>query len=459
MKSLHILFLRLLSVGFALILANSIFASKINLVNDCAQLNDEQFEVLIEIKKSFTEIDQQIENKSLSNNQAKGARIFVLNHYRAQMAQPLPIEKLRTLALSCMQDERCREKTIMDTFSGVFNFVNIMWFIASLLILFGIITVLMAYKKIVLRVLAIIKRLIYKLWQPVGKLLYAIFSLVLPTAAKLLKSIPVLFYEFLSVFVTLMIIYLAQFSSAASQAYIVFIGNVLFMLASSLLFYRNRNAIGEFYKRYVRYLPIRPITLLMSIIVLNWTLCTVIYQSQLLGVFTIALLLIWRGFGIVPTSLFYSFRHNGRKNLVRGTLGALLLLTIYIIVSIFELNIPYYHNFESGLKYLGSYVFYIGLLIVSNKWVCRRYHFNFWFFQAISIVAGFSALYLGSVYDLSILRGLGGIFLALYMILKPLDFHWRKKRMAWMLLIFGVLLFAVAQVISSYPEFFFMTEI
>ncbi len=457
--NIKIIFSYLLLLGCALILANPVFAAETEISNDYAQLNDDQFETLIEIKKSFTNIDQQIDNKTLTRIQAEGARIFILNHYQNQMEQPLPLEKLRELALSCMQDERCREKSIMDSFSGVFNFVNIMWFIASLLILLGIISVLVAYKKIVLRILEKIKRLIYKLWQPIGKILYAIFSVVLPAAAKFLTSIPVLFYEFLSLLVTLTVIYLAQFSSEASQAYIAFIGNVLFTVVCTLLFYRNRRVIGEFYKKHTRYLPIRPSTLLMSIIVLVWALSTIFYPSQLLGFFTIALLLVWLGFGIILTSIVYSFRFRGRSNIIRGTLGAFVLLSTYVIVLIFELNIPYYDNFESGIKYLGSFVFYTGLLLSSSRWICRRYHFNFWLLQALSIIAGLAALYLGSVYELYFLRSIGGIFFALFLIVKQFDFRWRRRRLAWMLLILGVLLFAIAQVVTSYPEFFFMSTI
>jgi len=450
-------FFQLIILAVLFILSSFVFASAEISTNDFSQLSEDQFETLIEIKNSFNEIDLQINTKSLSKAQAEGARIYILNHHRNRMEQPLATEKLRLLALSCMQDERCREKSIKGRFDGVFNFINIMWFIASLLILAGIISVLVSYKKIVLRILAKIKRLIFKLWQPVGSALSTIFSVVLPAAVKFFKSISVLFYEFLSLFLTLMVIYLAQFSTDSSQVYIAFIGNGLFMLVNSLLFHRHRKSIREYYTEYMRYLPIKPTTLLMMLNSLVLTASALFYQSQLLGFFIIALLLTWLGFGIVITSLTYSFGFRGRSNIVRGTLGAFVLLATYVLVSIFELRIPNYSIFEPGIKYLGSFVFYTGLLISSSKWVCRHYHFNFWLLQGITITAGIAALYLGSVYELYVLRGIGGTFFALYIIEKQFDFRWRKKRLAWMLLILGLLLFAIAQIVTTYPQYFFMS--
>ncbi len=134
------------------------------------------------------------------------------------------------------------------------------------------------------------------------------------------------------------------------------------------------------------------------------------------------------------------------------------MLATYVIVSIFELNIPYYENFESGIKYLGSFVFFIGLLISSSKWGCSYYKYNFWLLQAITITAGLAALYLGSIYELYVLRGIGGTFFGLYVIEKQLSFGWHKKRLALMLLTLGVLLFAIAQIITAYPEYFFMPQ-
>ncbi len=308
MKFSRLLFLTLLAF-----LVNPVFATSADLANNYTQLSDEKLETAIEIKKYFSEIDQQVNNKILTQVQAEGARLFVLAHHQSQMVQPLPLDKLRELARSCMEDEHCRKKSIMNSFRGFFSFVNIMWFIASMLILAGIFSMLIAYKEIVLHVLEKIKSLTYKLWQPCGKILYGV--------AKFLKSIPVLFYvlfyELLLVLMTLTVIGLAQFSSEASQSYIAFIGNALFMLASLFLFFRNRKPIDEFFKKYSRYLPINPSALLMAMIVVVLAVSTIFYQSQLLGFFTIALLLIWLGFGVMS----YSFGFKDRKYIVRNGHG------------------------------------------------------------------------------------------------------------------------------------------
>ncbi len=414
--------------------------------HDYSVLSDEQFETVISIKKSFSSIEQFVEQQSLTLEQAEAAKLFVLLRQQKHMAQSIPLKQLRNLVQSCEQDVRCREKTVMDKFRGVFSFINIVWFLASVLIIVGVIAVLSIYR-----------RFIYKVLKPILNLVLTLLSFVVPIVVRFFKSIPLLAYELLVLSLAAGLVYSAQFFSEAAQVYVVFIGNTFVVLILSFLtkkytaLYRKNNKVDVITLRYWTK------TVLMILFSVLWASTAIVYQSQLIGFFTIAIILSWLGFGMAISSLEYSFGFKNRKTIFTGTVGALILLLIYIGITIFQIQVPYYSYFENGIKYLGSFVFYIGLLISSSKLVSKYYKYNYRLLQLASIVAGIAALYLGSIYNMAELRGFGGTFFVLYLIEKQLEFTWQKKRIAWLLLLLGITLFAIAQIVSSYPEFFFMT--
>lgn len=79
-------------------------------VNVYSQLSDEQFEIIINIKNLFSEIDQYQNKGMLSIEQATGAKAYILLQQQSVMDTPLDHTKLKELATSCMQDEKCRKK-------------------------------------------------------------------------------------------------------------------------------------------------------------------------------------------------------------------------------------------------------------------------------------------------------------------------------------------------------------
>ncbi len=419
---------------------------------DYSQFTNEQFDTLTSIKKSFTEIEDFQTKGALTSGQANGAKAYILIQQQARMQDPIALPKLEQLVASCDSDERCRQKTLMDQFRGVFSFINIIWFIASVLILLGLLAVIVNYKRTVLRLL----RPLHKLFKQILELIAGLLSVILPLLAKFLRSIPTFIYELIALAFSLLLVYSAQLFNIASQAYIAFMGSVLAMLILNIIFNRHRVEIGEFYQKYYVILRHRPHTLLMFLSTAIWAVPSVVYHSQLLGFFTIAIILTWLGFGLLVTPLSYAFGFRNRKTMIRGTVGAFVLLAVYVTLEITQLQFPYYKLFEPGIKYLGAFVFYCGLLISASKWSCKYYEFNYRNMQIITIAAGVLTLYIGSVYELSALRGIGGTFFALYLIEKQFEFPWSKKRAAWFLLLLGITLYAIAQTVSIYPEYFFM---
>lgn len=421
---------------------------------DYSTLNEQQFKSIIDIKNIYSEIDQFHKDGLITEIEAQGAKQYSLLRNQSQMTEPLELDMLQQYVALCMEDERCREHSLMDRFKGFFSFIHIVWFLASVLILVGIVAVTYRHLGFILRVLYPLKKLL----RFFTSILSNIFSVLIPVLARILKTIPTLLYELFALFVALMVVYLAKFFEVHAQIYIAFIGNVLVMLVLSFIFRRYRVNIATFYKKHHAVLRHRPSSLLMLLASFVWIASTLMYQSQLLGFFTIGLLLFWLGFECIISPLVYSFGFRNRRSIIKGTLGAFLLLSLYISVTISKIQIPNYHYFEVGIQYLGTFVYFIGLLIASNKWACRYYRFNYVLLQAITISSGMLILYLGSVYEMLALRGVGGTFFALYLIEKVFEIPWNQKRAAWLILLLGVALFGIAQVVSLYPEYFFITE-
>lgn len=432
-------------LGFICLLNFSHAVSANTTAPDYSQLNDEQFETLINIKKSFAEIEQLQQQGALNEQQAQGAKTYILLQQQALMEQPIATPTLQQLVLSCMQDERCREKSLMDRFRGLFSFVNIVWFIASILILYGLLLVLSAYK-----------RAIYRVLRPIGKLFHAFFSVLLPKLAALLRRVPILIYEMLALLSTVLLVFAAKLVTITSQSYLAFIANILVMLVLSTIYRNHEKSINQFYIKHYKLLRHGPRTLLMALLCGFWAFTSIYFQSQLLGFFTIALLLFWLGFNVIITPLVYSFGFDERANIIKGTSGAFILLLIHVGITLSQVQLPYYTYFATGIQYPGAFVFYISLLIASNKWACKYYKFNYILMQVITISAGMAALYIGSIYTLPVLRGIGGTFFALYLIEKQFEIRWGKKRLAWLVLLLGISLYAIAHVVTLYPEYFFM---
>lgn len=156
-----------------------------------------------------------------------------------------------------------------------------------------------------------------------------------------------------------------------------------------------------------------------SILFAVWSVVAILYGSSVIGFIAIGALMGLVGFSLWVTPLSYAFGFKDEDHLGNATSTAFAVLLLFVFLRMTHITLPFVHVFESGAYWLGSFVMFLGLLIASSKWYDNR--FPYVLMQVVTTIAGMLALYVGSVYDIAPLRGIGGTFFVLYLIEKPFE--------------------------------------
>jgi hypothetical protein len=136
------------------------------------------------------------------------------------------------------------------------------------------------------------------------------------------------------------------------------------------------------------------------------------------------------------------------KKVPKSTLASLALLAVYIGTTLSGNSAPDdIKLFERGGLFMGAFVYYLGLLVMSSKWyswkkcyepekkkVVRQCSPQYLIMQAITICSGLAAFYLGSSYQISSLLAIGGTFFTIYLLEKYYEIPWKGVGWAWSLL-------------------------
>src|SRR3989338_5903950 len=151
-----------------------------------------------------------------------------------------------------------------------------------------------------------------------------------------------------------------------------------------------------------------------------------LYQSTLIGFVAITALMCAVGFIADSWGLCYVIGFRDEKVVPQATAVAFLVLGFYVALRIFNVDDPYIKVFAPGAYWMGSFVGYLGLLIMASKWYGhgmdgRYFAMNFF----IMPVAGVAAILLGSIYGVPELQKIGGTFFGLWCIEKYVEvtFH------------------------------------
>ena len=202
------------------------------------------------------------------------------------------------------------------------------------------------------------------------------------------------------------------------------------------------------------------------ILFIIWAIAAIVYQSSLLGFITIIALEVFLGLAmeIIP---FYKLIFFTKDDVIsRGMFVSLILLILYVSSEIVNVELPYIGIFSTGVLFVGSFVYFVGTLIVSSKWyngydVYKPNEFNinrYLWLQLLTVVSGIAALYIGSVWQVLLLQRIGGTFFFLYLIGKYSELPWEKKTAAWATLGLAIILYLSALVAKQYPEYFFLVN-
>jgi hypothetical protein len=151
----------------------------------------------------------------------------------------------------------------------------------------------------------------------------------------------------------------------------------------------------------------------------------------------------------------------------RSTLASFILLAFYVSIKLTSHIAPEAINiFSTGCLFMGAFVYFLGLLVMSSKWYSWRDRRDkdgnltrdgfraYCFMQFLTVVSGFAALYFGASFGIGTLLGIGGTFFAIYLLEKYYEIPWKGVGWAWSLLgVAGGLYFFIGFA-SQHPEYF-----
>ena len=187
---------------------------------------------------------------------------------------------------------------------------------------------------------------------------------------------------------------------------------------------------------------------------LVWSAVAIAYQNVAIAFLAVFALEAFLGFAVAITPLTYIIGFRNRAVIFKTTIISLLLSIIYVTAQITDTTLAYIDIFTPAIEYIGTFVYFLGLLIVSSKWYFRQ-NFNLYLLmQGVTIVSGVTALYVSSIWNISILRGVSGTLFTLYAIEKYIELPWTRKNWLWSTLGFSIILYACTWLIRSYPELF-----
>lgn len=155
-------------------------------------------------------------------------------------------------------------------------------------------------------------------------------------------------------------------------------------------------------------------------------IAAVLYQSTLIGFIAVTALMSMAGFVADAWGLGYVIGFKNEKVVPQATAVAFLVLGFYMALRIFNVDDPSVKVFAPGAYWMGTFVGYLGILIMASKWygdgVDGRY-------MAMNVLimplAGVAAILLGSIYGVPEVQKIGGTFFGLWMIEKYVEVTFR----------------------------------
>lgn len=207
------------------------------------------------------------------------------------------------------------------------------------------------------------------------------------------------------------------------------------------------------YSAYSRKLESR--TFLYALLTIVWAAVAFWFNSSLIGFIAVGAFLTTLGFSALVTPLCYCIGFRDDHVMARATAAAAILVATYVSSEMCALILPVQAQlFKFGVLFLGSFVYFTGLLIMSSKYYAKTTS-SYFLMQIITVASGIAALLLGFIYNIPTLQKIGGTFFFLYFVEKYSELPWDSSSWPWLSLIFGGLLWGAARFASVYPTYFF----
>lgn len=188
------------------------------------------------------------------------------------------------------------------------------------------------------------------------------------------------------------------------------------------------------------------------ILAIAWGIVAWCYGSQVVGFISVLAFFAAIGFSAMLWPGVIAVGFTDEDATARGTITAFLFTVVHVLS--YMLPFPsWYATFAPGVAFIGIFVYFLGLLIVSSKHYLRD-HGNYLLMQIVTIVSGVAALYFGSTLGITMLLGIGGTFFYIYIFEKYYEIPWRGAGWAWSLLGLSGMLYAFAVFAKGHPQYF-----
>lgn len=156
-----------------------------------------------------------------------------------------------------------------------------------------------------------------------------------------------------------------------------------------------------------------------GIFVVIWGALALYFHSTEVGFLTIGAVMSFMGFSVVVTPFCYGFGFGDDDSMARGTVSGLLVAAAYTAIQVMKSNLGPFEVFQSGALWLGSFVGFTGLLILSSRWFDSAKHYVPMNFLALVVYVGMASV--GMIYGLREITTMSIAFLILFLISKPME--------------------------------------
>ena len=214
-------------------------------------------------------------------------------------------------------------------------------------------------------------------------------------------------------------------------------------------------------------------TVLFGLCTLAWGLTAVFFHQlfpsagipHFIAFITTMALQSFLGFSMITTPGCIALGWNTEEKVAKSTVSSLILLLAYIGIKFSGVVLPECIKlFETGCLFMGAFVYYLGLLVMSSKLYCQStsrgaktdhtWRSRYVLMQITTIVSGLVAFYLGNNCQLGSLLGIGGTFFTIYLLEKYYEIPWKGVGWAWSLLGVAIAFYFFVGFAGQHPSYF-----
>lgn len=186
-----------------------------------------------------------------------------------------------------------------------------------------------------------------------------------------------------------------------------------------------------------------------------WAAAAVFHASSLIATGSVVAFMVLTGTIVLP---FLNVAIHAEEKVVPAvTLTALLALLFFGGLAVTGQRVPAIGDvvelFAPGSLWVGTIVYFSGCMTLAS----RHYHKRLTpilIGNGVAIVSGLIGLYVGSVWEIHVIREGSGSFLAFYLLFKFFELPWKRHGWAWASLLLAGLLYGFALFAERYPEYF-----